>query len=853
VGADLLDKNQGFVSGKNVRSAARLPIVAVDLYGDRCDVAYFPPMEKKDDAAAAAGGDEMVAMMRAMDRAKRGTLVRSVGGLFDDGGDHGADVALRRDDAESYKAVRRYLNKGGGCGAVLDAALVTSKKKKEEEGEEEDVIVIPRPHLVMGARRTSELNPAARSAFASLLPKDDDKAATSLAIERDDDDDDPSSAISLTTINMDGNAAPKGDDYDRVAYRMRLNSRKKPVTMLPEEALALIVARCKRSAKEGYLKEHPDSELNEEGGDEGEETYMDYPAAFAIPGWATTDATIEALVDASRGGSGGGCGPSLHQRSVAACVGALAPPPVPKVKKVGGQGQQQTLPASDLFKLLTETMKSKDADAAKEAARTAALERRDPTDPDPFVPLVVLAGATREGIELTAVQISKPQRPDEELHCPFGNISVISSVCHASPRPLGMLEGSLDDLRANIGAAVPESEEPTAFVTYGTLATQNELASNLKRVLKNYGKVGEDDDDWDGWDQDVPIVPTGEEIVSTGLSILAASVHGRVRRVESVQGTDGKMRPKARIGVAVQDAATCAVAVSFRYLGDKWTDPRTIFDFDRRVPAGPYRIDFTAAECAAHVEHARKTGETSLEEEAALIEATGKMEGSRGIPQREKAALGLRFRIYQRSTRHDDGDEGGKWIRIGDDHRPLTMEHSQKDEGEDGEGNLVAIESAVAEISLNAVGLISFGLVTNGESIVQATKSARNSKLLKWTGILGSILFFGGFLVKSYVEERVFERDTQRVLAYYKHAAANSFHDGDERQARYLVWKYKGKKEKLWRRLEVKYGEPVRHAWEWDDLEEAKEEGEEEAEDLDSEGDDEQGSEKSSEGDGEEL
>jgi len=48
------------------------------------------------------------------------------------------------------------------------------------------------------------------------------------------------------------------------------------------------------------------------------------------------------------------------------------------------------------------------------------------------VPLVVLAGATKEGMELTAVQITKPQSPDKELHCPFGNISVLSSVCYAS-------------------------------------------------------------------------------------------------------------------------------------------------------------------------------------------------------------------------------------------------------------------------------------------------------------------------------------------------------------------------------------------------------------------------------------
>jgi hypothetical protein len=128
---------------------------------------------------------------------------------------------------------------------------------------------------------------------------------------------------------------------------------------------------------------------------------------------------------------------------------------------------------------------------------------------------------------------------------------------------------------------------------------------------------------------------------------------------------------------------------------------------------------------------------------------------------------------------------------------------------------------------------------TCSETIVQATKSKRNSKLARWGFMIGSILFIGGFLVKSYVEERIFQRDTERVLAYYKRAAPNSLHDGNEHGARYLVWKYKGKKDKLWRRLEAKYGMPVKHAWEWDDDEAGENDGtkndEEEAEDLDSE------------------
>jgi hypothetical protein len=114
------------------------------------------------------------------------------------------------------------------------------------------------------------------------------------------------------------------------------------------------------------------------------------------------------------------------------------------------------------------------------------------------------------------------------------------------------------------------------------------------------------------------------------------------------------------------------------------------------------------------------------------------------------------------------------------------------------------------------------------ESVAQATISARNSKLRYYLGIVLAVAFFGGFLVKSWWEERVFVRDTQRLLAYYKHALPGTMQDGDLHNSRYLVWKYRGKKEKLWRNLEKKYGFEVLHEHEWPDQKEKEEDGEEE-------------------------
>ena len=441
----------------------------------------------------------------------------------------------------------------------------------------------------------------------------------------------------------------------------------------------------------------------------------DDPTAFAIPGWAAMDASVEALVEASTSGasSGTACGPTLHQRSVAALVGALLPPRPAARRSAHGRvivdpNAASAPQPSDLHRSLAGACSSKDAESRAAAARAGDAEGETVA---PFVPMVVMVGATREGIEVTAMCVSKPQAnwPSMELHCPYGNVSVVSSVCHASGDPLGMLDSALDELRSQVGKFAPESEEPTAFVTYGSISTQARLATGLRAALTRYGsEEGRDGDDWDGWDADIPILSTGEDCASLGLAVLAASVHGRVRLAVIEKGKDGKNRTKAKLAVAVQDASPCAVAVSFNYFGGAddgsggWTEPKVIFDFDRRVPAGPYQIDFTAAECAAHVKNGRH-----IEDDSALIEMSNGMSGSWGIPKREEAALRLRFRIYQKTSR------GGGWIRVGDDMLPLTVKHSQKDEGEGGDGDLVAIESAVFEISLNAVGLLTTKTISN--------------------------------------------------------------------------------------------------------------------------------------------
>jgi hypothetical protein len=107
------------------------------------------------------------------------------------------------------------------------------------------------------------------------------------------------------------------------------------------------------------------------------------------------------------------------------------------------------------------------------------------------------------------------------------------------------------------------------------------------------------------------------------------------------------------------------------------------------------------------------------------------------------------------------------------------------------------------------------------ESVVVATKSARNSAIRYYLAIIFAILFFGGFLFKSYWDEYVLNRDAARLLAFDRHIVPGSFHDGDEHNARYTCYKYRSKKEKLWRNLEKKYGVPVLTVREYEEMEKA--------------------------------
>jgi len=227
-------------------------------------------------------------------------------------------------------------------------------------------------------------------------------------------------------------------------------------------------------------------------------------------------------------------------------------------------------------------------------------------------------------------------------------------------------------------------ELPPAIAVYGTKPQQSTIKEKFEALVKS-GKLNE-------W-KDIPVVTTTTDCVAMGTAVLGGVSHGRLRSIQQLSGK----KPKAILAIRVANVAPVAVGVRINYHGDSkkgWLPVKTIFDFDRRVPAGPYTIDFRASECAVH----RELGSDLSDEE--FLKAAKANEGSKKIPKREEAARNLRVQILQKWSR--DGD----WKKVGDVKKALVV--LNKDEEE------IPVEHVALELSLAPSGIITAGLQGEG-------------------------------------------------------------------------------------------------------------------------------------------
>jgi hypothetical protein len=529
-------------------------------------------------------------------------------------------VMLKKSEL-AHKTLRKWLTKTKTYTALKADAIGP------------DGVVIEGPQQWLGVRRVEDVPDFVRESFHIV----NDSSSHAIA-------EDNTASVGVTVANgtLDGTSAPTGDDFDRVVYKVRLHESKKSLSVLPEEAVTLVFALAKMSVSRKVAKLDKDDE----------EEALQYPVAVPVPAWACHDASIEALLDATDGSG------VLFQRSIAALAGALLP----------GEENHPNVIIERVNHVRTTKHKEHLKDNPEEDGESRPFD---------YDALLMLVGATADGIECTAIQISALQTSC--VTALFGNYKVLANVSYPHKDPASQVSAAVKELYNNLEYIAPEVDGPVGFVTYGTAEEQVKLKSTLNEVKASL----------DTWEK-VPVFSTRPDCVSVGTAILGAVSHGRIKTLMY-----GGKKPKAQLGIRVQNVAPTAVAVRMNYHGgakNKWEPVKVIFDFDRRVPAGPYPVDLKATECAAI-----RNSKSPLSEED-FLKAVKEYEGKGGIPEREKAALDFRLQIVQKRQRD------GEWYNVGDVMSPLT-----KIEGDDEKK--VACESVALELSLGPMGIITASLV----------------------------------------------------------------------------------------------------------------------------------------------
>lgn len=460
--------------------------------------------------------------------------------------------------------------------------------------------------------------------------------------------------VAIVNSTLDGGKESKNDDYDRVVYHVRLASSKKHLAILPEEACQLLFHQAQMHVAAKFNRDdlHDETQV------------LSYPLAVALPGYVYHDASVEAVLEATTNSG------VVFQRSVCALAGALI--------------YNEDKPSALLERL--------------QKVRTALgkeYQRRKVEDPSAVFEdevLLLMLGMTDEhGFECTAIQVFNVQQ--DLPTCLFGDYRVLANVSYQSSDPVSVMSKALKDLQVAIETVAPEADGPAGIVTYGTPSEQDKVRKQWDTKLKSEIKL---------WSK-VPVFPSKSDCVAMGTALLGACCHGRQLILDD---SKSDKKPKAIMGLRVQNVAPAAVGVRINYHGDdddKWTDVKTIFDFDRRLPAGPYSMEFLASECVVY----REKGPKALEEdEEAFLKAAKENEGAKHIPEREKAALDLKVQLLQKWTRD------GEWKPVGDPIEPIVKREygdNEEDFDEDG-GTRIACESATLEVSLGIHGMITTSL-----------------------------------------------------------------------------------------------------------------------------------------------
>jgi hypothetical protein len=652
--ADLIDKHQQQLNLAHVRDVAKYPLVAIDLYAtsDAIYVAGFSPKPSSSSSSSSVQsndeeGDEPSGPPQAF----------LVGTIKD-------QVALKTTE-QAHKTFRKWLSQDRTYHDLQTDVLAlttttntttTPQKQSKKDAKTknttttESAVVVQSPQQWLGIRRFSQ---APESIKSKVTMEDEDELTMKKSPIAPETGSTQLGSIIMGHGSLDGTSVSQGDDYDRVVYKLKLCESKKALTVLPEEMTKVLFQAAQHDVAR-YYNMNINKNNNKMSDDMDVDAVSSYPCAVAVPAVNCNDNSIEALLEAM-GGTG-----VIFQRSICALQGAL-------------MENYNQLPKQLLF---VDHLQQTLAKIHKEH-QLASIKNPDARLDESM--LVLLTGMAQDCAEATAVQLSQP-RPAGTSHdgIMWGDFKVLTNVSYRSPTPETVIDKCINELFDTLDTVAPEAGTPVAFLSYGSLTQQETIQTKWKSMQKSL-------ENWEA----VPSFASPPQAVALGTAFLGAVSHGRVSQIVQVPGK----KPKADLAIHVHNVSPCAVGVIMNYHGATkdapWTPVKTIFDFDRRVPAGPYSLDLVAAECVVYREN--PTARETLSDEE-LVKAIQANQGAKYIPKREQAALDLRVQIMQKLTRD------GEWQKVGNEMSPLvTLDKDEKK---------IACEKVVLELSLGTTGMI---------------------------------------------------------------------------------------------------------------------------------------------------
>ena len=288
----------------------------------------------------------------------------------------------------------------------------------------------------------------------------------------------------------------------------------------------------------------------------------------------------------------------------------------------------------------------------------------------------------------------------------------------------------------------------------------------------------------------------------------------------AVAGGDHKGRmamSDARKPFAVQDvmSSTVALRITLRDAkadkgskdGDKSQQKtrsyiKTAFELGRSLPA-KFTLRFDAAELTAAAFEGGAVGE---HEHATLDKYAGK----KGAEMRDEVARSVKVDVVERRG------AAGPW-------KPIISfnEDGVREDGDErtieplycrlrGAKEYTSVENTTMMLTIDAAGLLRTKLTSDFNVVKTSHKRDSTWWWRMWIAI--AVVFFAAISYRTYVVTIVFQRNVRKLIKYYEAIGKKI---NSEQEARYVVYQYQDKEDKLWAKLEKKYNVKVLEPHEW--------------------------------------